>query len=287
VVTQTYRDDAWFVAPVTGNQLEHVNMTHHYASIWYEYQLSDATNHDAVVDIKTLRILDPYTIEIYWNVSSYWNTYMGSTSIKSFNWWSKGTLSQTVTQTLTADAVTGYVNCTEPVFYVLSAESEGTPLVVGIDYDIYMDPDGPHNADVRIINPAYLGASTDIIYLATDDARGYTPGGVPWQQSFESAGMFYAVGMHSSGFLALRRNPFYRMERPPLGEIDFLKKGNGCYKIDIFDVVRAASAYGSQGQYIPDAHWYPGAALATTGGKVYIFDTVTITGKYGTQFDCP
>lgn len=101
--------------------------------------------------------------------------------------------------------------------------------------------------------------------------------------------MFYALDYIplTGGFLTLKRSAFYPMERPPLGEIDFVKKGNGCYKIDIFDVVIAASAYGSQGQYVPDAHWFAGADLAPGGGKIDIFDIVTITGKYGTQFDCP
>jgi len=290
-ITQTYRDDAWFVEPVMGNQLEHVNITHHYASIWYEYQLHDARFNHYVIDIKTLRIPDPYTIQILWNLPGYWNTYMGLTSIKSFNWFRMGNLSQTVTETLTADVTWGFISCTKPVFYVLSAESGGTPLVLGTDYDIYKDPDGPHNADVRIINPEYLGANINVTYMATNDAHGYCPAGLPWQDAFEGAGMYYAVDFMPGidGYLSLRRNPFYPMETPPLGEIDFIKKPNGCYKIDIFDVVKATRAYGSWAQFIPDKdpYFFAGADLAPTGGKVDIFDIVTITGKYGTEWDCP
>jgi len=286
-IKQTYRSDAWFVEPVTGNQLEHVNMTHHYASIWYYYQLPDSWCNGGVIDIKTVRILDPHTIQILWNLPGYWNTYY-ETPILSFNWFSQGTLSQTVTDNNLIPDGAGYISCTEPVFYVLSITGDGIPLVLGTDYDIYMDPDGPHNADVRIINPAYLGASIDLIYLATDDARGFTPGNLPWQTSFEGAGMFYATDFtpQTGGFITLKRSAFYPMERPPLGEIDFLKKGTGCYKIDIYDVVIAASAYGSQAEYIPDGHWFAGADLAPTGGKIDIFDIVTITGKYGTEWDC-
>jgi len=286
-ITQTFRDDAWFVEPVTGNQLEHVNMTHHYASIWYEYQLPNAWNNDDVIDIKTLRITGPHTIEIYWTWSNFWFTYLGSTSIKSFNWWSNGNLSQTVTETLTSDG-SGWLSCTEPVFYVLSAESGGSPLVLGTDYDIYRDPDGPHNADVRVINPAYLGAPVDITYLATNDASGYTPGSLPWQDAFEGAGMYYAVDFVPGigGYLMLKRNPFYPMETPPLGEVDFVKKASGCYKIDIFDVVRSVSAYGSQGISVPDSNWFPGADLAYPGGQIDIFDIVTIVSNYGREWDC-
>jgi len=261
-ISQTYRDDAWFVEPDTGNQLEHVNITHHYASIWYEYQLSDAWCNDGVSDIKTVRMVGDHGIEMYWNIPGYWNTYMGGTSIKSFNWWSKGTLSKTVTDNNLVPDGSGYVGCTEPVFYVLSITGDDTPLTVGVDYDIYIDPDGPHNADVRIITGSY--ADVDITYLATDDAHGYTPGNLPWQDAFEGAGMYYATDFipGSGGHLTLNRSAFYPMERPPLGEIDFIKKPNGCYKIDIFDVVIAASAYGSQGSCVPDSRWFPGADLA-------------------------
>jgi len=287
-ITQTYRDDAWFVKPFDGDQLEHVNITHHYAAIWYDLQATPPSwNRGGVADIKTTRIIDPYTIQILWNVTGYWNTYLGGTSIRSFNWYNLGSLSQTVTDNNLVPDGSGYIGCTEPVFYVLSITGDGTPLVLGTDYDIYMDPDGPHNADVRILTGPF--ADVDITYLATDDARGDTPGGIPWQQSFEGAGMFYAVAYTPlvGGSIALKRNPFYPMETPPLGEIDFLKKGTGCYKIDIYDVVIAASAYGSQAEYIPDGHWFAGADLAPSGGKIDIFDIVTITGKYGTEYDCP
>ncbi len=292
-ITQTYRDDAWFVEPVTGNQLENVNMTHHYASIWYEFQLPNAWNNDGVIDIKTVRILDPRTIQILWNLPGYWNTYLGTTSIKSFNWWSLGTISQTVTDNNLVPDGDGYISCTEAVFYVLDITGDGTPLVLGTDYDIYKREGYTHNADVRIITGSY--ADVDITYMATDDAVGDTPGNLPWQTSFESAGMFYALDYEplTGGFITLKRSSFYPMERPPIGEIDFIKKGGlttppkGCYKIDIFDVVIAASAYGSQGTGVPDAHWFAGADLAPAGGKIDIFDIVTITGKYGTSFDCP
>jgi len=287
VITQTYRDDAWFVEPVTGNQLEQINATHLYASIWLEMQYGRWTYR--TMNIKTLRMKSPYTIEIYWRDRSYWNTYM-SVSLSSFNWLRKGTLSQMITEPLTADAVTGFVSCTAPVFYVLSAESDGSPLAVGVDYDIYTTTDLKYPyVDVRIINEEYLGANINITYLAVDDAFGYFPGGLPWQDAFEGAGMYYAVDFvpDFGGHLALKRNPFFFMETPPLGEINFHKKPDGCYKVDIFDVVMAVSAYGSQGISVPDAHWVPGADLAYPGGQIDIFDIITIASKYGTEWDCP
>lgn len=76
------------------------------------------------------------------------------------------------------------------------------------------------------------------------------------------------------------------METPIIGELDFVKKGNGCYKFDIFDIVIAATAYGSQGVEIPDPNWLPGADLAYPAGQIDIFDIVTVASNYGTEWDC-
>ena len=289
-VTQTYRSDAWFVEPQTGNRLENVNMTHHYASIWYLYQISDCWLNPTVADIKTIRIVDPYTIEIYYAFPCYWGiAYEGSTYIFSFNWFGKGSLSTMVSANHTADGTTGYLSCSDDVFWVIEAKVDNTILTLGVDYDIYGAYDGhTSEADVRIINPAYFGELVEITYLAVGNPYGYTAGGLPWQDAFEGAGMYYATEFTpgAGGSLTLKRNPFYWMETPPLGEVDFVRKSNGCYKIDIFDVVIAASAYGSQGTAVPDRNWVPGVDLAPAGGQINIFDIITITSKYGTEWDC-
>ena len=100
--------------------------------------------------------------------------------------------------------------------------------------------------------------------------------------------MYYAVDFvpEIGGYLTLKRNPFYPMETPPLGEVDFIKKASGCYKIDIFDIVRSASVYGSQGINVPNTNWLPGADLAYPGGQIDIFDIVTIVSNYGREWDC-
>ena len=68
------------------------------------------------------------------------------------------------------------------------------------------------------------------------------------------------------------------------GEIDFIRKPNGAIKINIFDVVAAASAYSSNGTSVPDTNWLPAADLTSQGGKVDIFDIVTITSKYAQEW---
>lgn len=290
MITQTYRSDAYFVEPVTGNQLENVNMTHHYASLWYQYQLSDARKHYEISFIKTLRITDPYTIKIYYNYPEYWRTvHMGSSGIFSFNWFTKTPLSTTVTANHTADATTGYLSCGADVFWVVETKVNETVLTQGVDYDIYEALEGHSSqADVRIINPTYLGETVEITYYAVGDPLGYFVSGLPWQDALEGAGMYYAIDFtpEAGGSLVLKRNPYYWMETPPLGEVDFVRKPNGCLGVDIYDVVMAANSYGSQGENIPDPHWLPGADLAPPGGAVDIFDIVTVASKYGQEFDC-
>lgn len=69
------------------------------------------------------------------------------------------------------------------------------------------------------------------------------------------SGMYYAVDfvLGSGGHLVLKRNPYYWMATPPLGDIDWAwqwksrpKPCNGNYKIGIFDVVTITSKYGQE-----------------------------------------
>jgi len=289
-VTQIYRSDGYFTKPVTGTQGENVNTTHIYASVWYYYQVVDAWINPGVQDIKTLRIPDSSTIEYYWDVGGYWQTYQGGVYILPFSWFTAGGISTEVTETLTADATTGYLTTTGKVFWVKSADAGGTPLTRGTDYDIYMSATGnPNAADIRIINPTYYGQAITVTYLAVGDPYGYTPNNQPWNTIFEGCGMFYVTAFTPGpgGSLTLKKSPFYYMDTPPLGEIDFVKKPNNAYKIDIFDVVLAASAYGSTGGGVPDPNWLAGADVAPGIPKVDIFDIVTITGQYGVEFDIP
>jgi hypothetical protein len=296
-LTQYYRDDAWFAAPSTGNQLENVNATQIYASLWYfKAPGVDAWIYDNVVDIKRVDIIGDHAIRVFFDTTGYWNAYLGTSYILSFNLLGKGTMSQNVVESRTSDATTGYCNVSENVFWVNSAFAGATELVRGVDYEIYGTPP-PNSAagetDVRIINPVYKGVLINLDYLAVDDARGSPTGGLPWQDAFEGAGMYYCKNWEGGlvgTSMTFKKNPHYPMETPPLGEIDFIKKPSGCYKIDIYDVVAAASAYGSKGDTVPDPTWLPAADVAPGGESeimVNIYDIVTITGQYDVSFDCP
>ena len=304
LVTRTWRSECpgnpgvplRFTRPVTGAQGEVLNVTQHYTNLWYVKQDLQPWSHDTCKDVKTVRMTGDYSMDIYWDTAGYWNTYYGTTYCAPFNTLLQGPISTTTTETLTCDA-DGWFTTTEPAYWITHANDSGGDLVVGTDLDIYLDtrnPPGPHKCTIRMCNAdpetAYVGGvqTITVTYLGAGDNLGYTIGNQPWDQSLEGHGMYYITDHTpgTGGNATLRRNPRYWMETPPLGEIDFIRKPNGCFKVDIFDIVTAATAYGSQGSGIPNSSWFPGADLAPPSGVIDIFDIVTVTSKYGREFDC-
>jgi hypothetical protein len=287
-ITYTYRSDAYFVEPVTGNQLENVNADTMYASIWYHYQTGDGWNWPDVSEVHHLNVPSPYTIEVYFSSRSYWNAYYGQPPILSFHLMEQGTLSAAQSEdfpSATADAFLGLAN---PCYWVVDIYDDAGPLTRGTEWEI-IGSGAPSDGDIYIYPGVTITGTVHVDYRSVGESTGYTPGNLAWEIALEGAGPWYATS-HTSGVggsLSLKKNPFYYMETALLGEIDWAKKPNGAYKIDIFDVVKAAGAYGSQGTGVPSSNWFAGADLAPAGGKIDIFDIVTITGKYGQEFDLP
>jgi hypothetical protein len=98
--------------------------------------------------------------------------------------------------------------------------------------------------------------------------------------------------MHAGA--TFRRNPYYWMETPPLGEVDFVwnyvgvtKPRSGYYDIDIYDVVMTAGAYGATATGAPSPKYISGADFAPVGGLVNIYDIVTNSGNYGRRWGYP
>jgi hypothetical protein len=106
-------------------------------------------------------------------------------------------------------------------------------------------------------------------------------------------GMYYPTYLDPTvgGIMEFKRNPYYWMETPPLGELDWkwywvgTEKPRGGYcQIDIYDIVTAAGAYGSQGSDVPSPKWNVGADVAPPSGKIDIYDIVTECARYGRRF---
>jgi hypothetical protein len=313
LVTHVYRNNSYFQLPVSGEPIENANWTHIYASLWYYAQIPDSWIYTGVQDIHTARgFTEPGPLDnpqgcpgivLHFDTTGYWNTYYGTTYWLAFEWYEQPGLSVRNTRTVTVDAE-GFLNLPDGVeggvFWVeeIYDNTDGAPIPhwnrnwVNLGWRIQKS-NGGHiwPADVNV-NPLRAGHSVTVTYLAVGDPRGYWPGGNDWTDVAIGCGMYYLVDYQAGagGWAALECCPFYQLEKPVLGEIDFLRKtagpDAGCFKVDIFDVVLAASAYGSQGGGEPDPNWFPGADLAPECCKVDIFDIVTITSVYGTVFDC-
>jgi hypothetical protein len=282
-VVQTYRSNGYFVEPVTGSQTANVNATHYYISAWYHYQNYGWFFTNYAYNLHHIDITGEYTSEIYFDTLSYWNTYYAQGPLLPIDMWAEHPeLITKHNETIVNPVAPGFVaTAGDPVWFT-SVTFNGTSLTLGPDYNIVKGQLYVYDA---------LGPGTlEVEYWAVGDPRGYTPGDLPWEIIFEGAGMYYATAFTpgADGGVTLKRNPFYYMETPPLGEIDFVRKPNGAYKIDIYDLALAAGAFASQGTGFPSKNWFPGADLAPNGGVIDIYDEVTVTGiNWDQEYDFP
>jgi ABC-type transport system substrate-binding protein len=270
---QTYRSDAYFCEPVTGNMGRNVNASCYFFNAWYDYQVGTGWFSPSYGDLHHITITGSHSSEVYFSTLSYWNTYYCKGPLRPMDTWSaQPALVTKVTESIIDPATPGSIALSDLPTWFEYVKFNDSPLTLGTDYNI---------VEGELFVYTTLGIGTlDVRYWAPNDARGFTPGNVVWSTIFEGAGMYYATAFTSGVSLTLKKNPFYYMETPLLGEVDFVRKPNGAYKIDIFDLVYAAGAHLSQGKTVPDSHWFPGADLAPLGGEVDDLDTGTVAGVY-------
>ncbi|MCK4476977.1 hypothetical protein KAU88_00395 [Candidatus Bathyarchaeota archaeon] len=294
-VTKWLRNDTYFVEPVTGNQKANVNTNHYFFSAWYNLQITDWW-YDQFSDVHHIDIVNDFQVDIYFNTLNYWNVYQANSPILPIDLWLQPPLTYNATETfvegtnLTTPGVVN-LNYAAKLVWIKSIRVDGVPLSMFSEYNIIGDDIGTCiKGMLEIFTDLPEGAVVIVDYWHLGISRGYTPGDLPWQTIFEGAGMYYATDftLGVDGNLTLKRNPYYWMETPPLGEVDFVwkwesgpKPRGGSYKIDIYDIVTAVGAYSSQGTGVPDKNWFPGADVAPNSGVIDIFDIVTIVSKYG------
>jgi hypothetical protein len=257
---------------------------------WFYYQLGDAWASSSFIDLHHVDITSSHAFEIYFDTPGYWNTYYCQANILPMDSLAEHPeLVTRHTENFTNPATPGDINPSHDPFWIEYATFNGTLLTRFTDYNIvrgklHIYPAlGPGTLEVH-----YWNITSSLAY------RGYTIGNLPWQIALEGAGMYYCTDLTPGvgGSAAFKRNPYYWMETPTLGEVDFVRaridgKPIGPHQIDIFDIVLAAGAYGSQGTGVPSDNWLPGADVTPPVGRVDIFDIVTIASKYGQEFDPP
>jgi len=288
-IVKWLKDNVHFAEPVTGSQKANVNASHLFFSAWLMYQLGDTWWSPSFSDIHHIDLQGPYQIEICFNATSYWFTYDAVGPILPMDTWAaQPELITKHTEDFLDPTTPGPIDLLEGPVWIEYATFNGAPLTLGTDYNIVQ-------GEFYIYST--LGTGTlEVKYWSPGDAMGYTPGNVAWQTIFEGAGMYYSTDFTPGigGSLMLKRNPYYWIAPPALGEVDYVwwfeagpKPRSGYYQINIYDLALAGGAFGSQGALIPSRNWFPGADVAPNSGAVDIYDLVTIVSNLGETFGEP
>jgi ABC-type transport system substrate-binding protein len=285
-VVMSFRDNGYFTKPVSGDQGANINASHYFWSAWLYKQTTDSFMSTSFEDLHHIVITGPYDFEIYFNTYSYWNTYYCQSPLLPMDMWMAqgpsfiGHSVETFIDPATPGDITLAHKGIEGPIWIDYVTWNGAPLTMFTDFNIVL-------GRLHIYTP--LGTGTlQVSYRFVPRAvmRGYFPGNLPWQTILEGAGMYYITDYVAGTRATFKRSPYYYMVTPLLGDIDFVKKVNGNYRIDIFDLAMASAAYGSQGTGVPSGNWFPGADLAPNAGVIDIYDIVTVTGtNWNKEYD--
>jgi hypothetical protein len=279
-----------------------------------------AWTYDGTIDIHHIKMVDAYTLQIYFNSKSYWLQYQGDYVIHPSTWKSYFCMENTTTVTGVTPVACEKLNLSDygagQILEVINATHAGTPLDEGVHYEVVMiDHESKY---IHWLVNMSIGTFS-ISYWTPDPARdptGYYPGeahGYDWTD-YPGIGMHYLVAYvkGAGGYASLKANRHHWIETPvpdpgqsgderctPLpAEVDWYWNWGqrdttrplggprtGYYMVDISDVVLCTSAYGATGNTDPPSeNWFAGADLAPPGCVIDISDVVTITGRYGLQF---
>jgi len=308
VVTYWLRSDVGAAAPVTGDFVDYFDAEDYLFTVWYQYAFDDSWNWGNFMDIHHIEVVDDYQVKVYFDDVSMWFVYAPTGYLIGPSDTLISLLCEEVTATFTgADLVQAGVDpsyfeyqfTTDQVIQVISADVNGNPITEGTDfyiragYDIYC-----HNVFVNLTSFAPTDTITITYYRPiADGAAGTFLGGnlgLSWEDTMYAYGPFYPISISPTS-ASLNKNPYYFMDTPLLGEIDWrwywqgtTKPRSGYFKVDILDVVKVTGAYCMDGTGAYNPLYLPGADIdGTDTGHIGILDLVSITGKYAQTFGSP
>lgn len=303
VVTYWLRKDAGYAAPVTGDFAGFFDSEDYEFSMWYNYQHDDCWNW--LMDLNHIEIVDCNTVKVYFDDISMWFVYSGTWPLIGPKHIMVELLCDIDCPTFTgADLVEdppGYFeyDMGTNVVQVINATCNGLPIEENVDfyirggYDVFLHsvfvPLRPFLPTDVITVCYYTGIPYGGAGTHLGGALGYT-----YEETMYSLGSHYPVSITTGG-AALNKNPYFFLETPLLGEIDWrwtwegtTKPRGGYYSITILDVVKCTGSYCARGDGVYNPVYMPGADLDGTDlCHVGILDLVTITGKYALRFGHP
>jgi len=308
VVDYWFRKDVYMAKPQTGDEGPRLTADDYEFTCHYIY----AQGYEGCLyiphwgrfkDIYNVTIVDPFHVRVFMNISSYWAPNGPTYPILSKSMWLREPLANqrnayfeknvniTLPGNVTLDKRVVSGSADTNIEVQLTDNSYRT-LVWGSDYTWT-------EGNLVIKVDSIEGVPIDKVwvdYWTYGNTGGYFPGDLPWNEILGGYGPYYVTSFTYGigGHISLKRNPFFFLETPLMGEVDWnwkwsggTKPRSGCYKINIYDLTLVAGAYGSQATSVPSSNWFAGADLAPEGGKIDLFDIVTVSSKYGQEFGHP
>ena len=306
-VTFWLRKNVGCAEPQTGNLVDNFTADDFEFSTWYTYAFNDSWSWYNVEDVNHIKILNDYQFEVYFDADNLWQIYaiagmplLGPRNLLINKLCEEA--NATFTGTDLAQVAPGYFEyqfTTDNVVSIINATVNGTPIKENEDFYIRAGYDTQqHNVFVNLTSFAPTDTITIHYYRAIPNgAGGFYLGenlGLTWTDTMYSYGLYYPVSINptAGGQATLKKNPWFFLKTPLLGEIDWrwhwqgtTKPRSGYYVIDIFDVVLVAGAYGSRGNGPYDPMYFPGADIDSNDlCNIDIYDLVTTTARYGKTF---
>jgi hypothetical protein len=302
-VTYWIRKDVWWHAPVTGEVVRQCNAHDVDFTIWYFNAFPDGWLWSAFQDVKFTRLLDDFTIEVYFDSLSIWHKYNPTGPIlPKYELLATTLLTTEVYEWHVEVPINPSDKVVLPPYMVQIIDviklPEEIPLIEGVDFIVERSlTDHCHNR-IHWLRP--LEPSETIIFTfwaPTGDPHGTFLGNLPWEETMYTLGPYVpialAVGVGEQAILDC--NPTHFLGAPPLGEIDWVwywdqgpKPRTGYYQINLFDAVTLLKAYGTRGDGVPPANWEPGADLDQFQPcQVALYDAVLLLTNYGVKFGIP
>jgi ABC-type transport system substrate-binding protein len=310
-VTYWLRKDVSWSAPVTGDYVRAFTAHDVQFSNMFSYAFDDGWNWNNAMDIDHIEIVDDYTYVVYFSAESIWLQYAANYPYLPKNEWEALFCTPATYTELGASYAAGdslYIHG-HKIAQIQSITANGAPFT---DYWVRFNSE-EHSAN-KIYFPNGVSGNLVINYLdITGDPHGYHPGsathGYSWTDTSYSCGPYVLTYIDPTSYAVFKRNYYFFLETPPLGEIDWYwwwgardtsrplgGPRTGAFIVDIYDVTFACVSYGSRGYLEPtaDPPWLPGADLAPSytptvpyGGEIDIYDVSTVLVNYGTEFGHP
>jgi len=307
-ITFYLRKDVGIVAP-NGTYVRNLNAHDIEFSIWYLYAFDDGWNWHSVMDVHHTEIIDDFTIKIYFNNLSFWFLYAVGEQMPILPKYELiDQLCKQKSVSFFVDGVTNgtagwkYLLPTTSIVQVISADISGLPLTEGDDYLILGNEMIYCHNIFECLRDLGAGIVTITYWTSDVDPHGYYLAGLHWTSTWYSAGLFHPIDIVPGvgGYVSFKRNEFFFLETPPLGETDWRwyweagggpgrpGRDSGYFEINIYDVVKAAASYCHRGDGLYDPLYFPGADLDPVDlCHIGIYDIVTICGKYGMKWGTP